>query len=253
MGSWSLLCLIGITLCIAPLVALVNLISSLFAGNAAENLLTQVLGIPLILRILLIAVWPAIVEEYVFRGLFYRGLRRHGMWKAALVSALFFGLIHMNFNQFTYAFILGIVMAVAVEATGTIHASVTIHICLNLPSVLLSGALQAPSARVLPAMHAFLLSAAGGAQDAYSYLNNPAYLTMEIMMIAFLAVIGTPLVVVLMKKLIRLNEREDYMSWVLNGGEAEALKKRPPEKIVDFYFIAAVVICLAYMVISLFR
>ena len=100
MASWSLLCLIGITLCVSPLVALLNMISSLFAGNAAESLLIRVSDMPLLLRILLIAVWPAIAEEFVFRGLFFRGLRRHGLVKAMVVSAFMFGLVHLNFNQF---------------------------------------------------------------------------------------------------------------------------------------------------------
>ena len=254
MGSWSLLCLIGITICMSPLISLANMISSRIAGNAVEDVLTATMDIPLVLRILLFAVWPAMVEEYVFRGLFFRGLRRHGLIKAALASALFFGLIHLNFNQFSYAFIAGFVMAFAVEATGTLHASVTIHICMNLPSVLLTEAVMRYPDQPAGAFAAFrLLSASAQATSEYGYLNSPAYMAMTVMVIVFLAALGTPLVVVLMKKLIRLNEREDYMSWVLKGGEAQALSRYPAEKMVDVFFISGVGVCLACMIAALFR
>ena len=78
-------------------------------------------------------------------------------------------------------------------------------------------------------------------------------MAMTVMVIVFLAALGTPLVVVLMKKLIRLNEREDYMSWVLKGGEAQALSRYPAEKMVDVFFISGVGVCLACMIAALFR
>ena len=246
MAPWSVFILIGITLCISPLLSLLNMISSLFAGNAAGEILLTLEGMPLLLRIFLVAVWPPIVEEYVFRGLFFRGYRRQGLVKAMLVSSLMFGLIHMNFNQFSYAFVIGLVMSFAVEATGTLHASILIHICMNLPSVLMMDALEGASAAasVLPVLSA--------AADPAAYMNNPAYIAMVVIIIVFLAAAGTPLTIVLLKKLVRANEREDYMIWVLKGGEARILAERPKEKIFDVYLIAAIVICLVFMVLALF-
>ena len=53
-----------------------------------------------------------------------------------LLSALLFGMVHMNFNQMGYAFVLGISMALLVEATGSIWASIIFHITVNARSVI---------------------------------------------------------------------------------------------------------------------
>ena len=47
--------------------------------------------------------------------------------KESLLSALFFGIAHMNFQQFSYAFFLGIVFGCLLEATDSIFATITAH------------------------------------------------------------------------------------------------------------------------------
>lgn len=78
-----------------------------------------------------------ILEEYVFRGLVYKRLRE---WlnfpAAAVVSAVIFGMMHMNVVQFVYAGILGIFMALCVERTKHLYGAVTAHIAANAISVL---------------------------------------------------------------------------------------------------------------------
>ena len=52
--------------------------------------------------------------------------------KAALVlSGLLFGCMHMNFNQFCYAFVAGIALGILLEATGSIFATMTAHFVIN--------------------------------------------------------------------------------------------------------------------------
>ena len=46
-------------------------------------------------------------------------------------NALAFGLMHMNFNQFCYAFVLGIAFGILLEATGSIFATMTAHFVIN--------------------------------------------------------------------------------------------------------------------------
>ena len=53
------------------------------------------------------------------------------MWCAILGSALAFGLMHMNFNQFCYAFVAGIALGILLEATGSIFATMTAHFVIN--------------------------------------------------------------------------------------------------------------------------
>ena len=88
---------------------------------------------PYIVQIILVAVIPPLVEEFVFRGMFYGTYRKCGILKAALVSGVVFGIFHMNINQFAYAFVVGI--AYMVEATGSIWASVCAHFAVNTYSI----------------------------------------------------------------------------------------------------------------------
>ena len=51
-------------------------------------------------------------EELVFRGLMMEYLRRAGagLWKANMIQALLFGLLHANLVQGSYAWLLGIAL-----------------------------------------------------------------------------------------------------------------------------------------------
>ncbi len=85
-----------------------------------------------------VAIIPAIVEEFAFRGMVLGVLRRFGDGFAILVSALVFGLIHQNAAQIPFAFIVGIVLAFATIKTGSILTSVLIHFLNNALSLLIS-------------------------------------------------------------------------------------------------------------------
>ncbi len=59
-----------------------------------------------------------VLEEYVFRGLVYKRLREWlGMTWAVVISAIIFGMMHMNIVQFVYAGFLGVFLALCVERT----------------------------------------------------------------------------------------------------------------------------------------
>lgn len=93
-----------------------------------------------ILSFILVAIVAPILEEFVFRGMIFCKLRRSfSFWPAALISAVLFGLFHMNVVQGTYAFILGIAMAYLVEHTDTILASMFLHGVLNASSYIKDG------------------------------------------------------------------------------------------------------------------
>ena len=60
------------------------------------------------------------------------------MLPAILLTGFLFGCMHMNLNQFIYAFALGIYLAFLVEATGSIFSSMIAHFTLNATSVVMS-------------------------------------------------------------------------------------------------------------------
>lgn len=118
-----------------PAVILINNITMLFSTNYLDSSSAALTSYPFLVQILLVAVLPPLVEEFVFRGLFYHSYRRNGILGAALMSGLVFGLIHLNFNQFCYAFMIGVFFALLVEATGSLWASVLAHFAINTYSI----------------------------------------------------------------------------------------------------------------------
>ncbi len=82
------------------------------------------------------AVIPAFAEELLFRGVILSNLKPYGKGMAVLVSALLFGLMHMNLSQFLYATVAGVVLGVVYMATNSLWLCILIHFANNLFSVL---------------------------------------------------------------------------------------------------------------------
>lgn len=84
-----------------------------------------------------IAIIAPIAEEIAFRGLCYGRMRKvMPMWLAALVSAVVFGIAHGNLISFTFTVVLGYIMAVLLEKTGSLYVTIAIHIGFNATSYL---------------------------------------------------------------------------------------------------------------------
>ena len=83
--------------------------------------------------ILGIAVVGPVCEELVFREAIQGSLERSGkpFWLAAVVSALCFGIIHLNPAQIPFAFIMGLILAVIYHKTGNAVVTSIIHILNN--------------------------------------------------------------------------------------------------------------------------
>lgn len=121
-----------------PVVMVLNMISMLFVDNAMMNVMPSALSLGLPLAVLLMAVVPAVVEETVFRGTIYNTYSHRRPLAGIFLSALVFGLMHMNFNQMPYAIYLGIVMAFMVEASDSIVTSMLMHFTINGTSTVIS-------------------------------------------------------------------------------------------------------------------
>lgn len=77
------------------------------------------------------------VEELFFRGVLYRGLRPHGVARAALLSALFFAVAHFNWAVGFAAFLLGLLAAYVYERKRTLWAPIVLHVAFNSLSLAL--------------------------------------------------------------------------------------------------------------------
>jgi membrane protease YdiL (CAAX protease family) len=74
------------------------------------------------------------VEELLFRGVVYTGLRNElGAWFAVPVSALIFGLFHheVGWTPVVFATAIGMAFALLVEASGSLWPAVLAHMLVN--------------------------------------------------------------------------------------------------------------------------
>lgn len=131
------------TLLLEPLITVVNAVSMLFVDNEVAGISGQVTDLPLWGMLLGIAVYGPFAEELAFRGVIYQGYRQQeNGWKALLLSSLLFGLMHMNLNQACYAFVMGVALALLVEAAGSMLPAFIAHFCVNGLSTVLMFALD---------------------------------------------------------------------------------------------------------------
>ena len=80
-----------------------------------------------------------ICEELIFRGLVQRRIRDYaGPKKAVILSALLFGIYHMNLTQGLFAFAVGILLAVMYEKYGDLRPVLLMHIANNTWNTLIT-------------------------------------------------------------------------------------------------------------------
>ena len=80
---------------------------------------------------ILLAVIAPVFEEFIFRGAVMELLKPYGSGMAVFVSAFCFGIYHGNFQQFFYAFALGICLGYIAYATGSLFCSTLLHAMFN--------------------------------------------------------------------------------------------------------------------------
>lgn len=91
-------------------------------------------ALAIVLAVVVVA--PA-TEELLFRGMILRGLReRHGAAFAVGLSALLFGLMHVDPNAVVYATIAGLVLGAVALRTGSTMTAIAMHAGVNAVPVL---------------------------------------------------------------------------------------------------------------------
>lgn len=96
-------------------------------------------SVPLVTNLLLVAVFPAIVEEFAFRKVLFGVMRKHGFGVAAVFSSLMFALMHQNFIQLIFAFGMGLILCKLYECTGRLIYCMLVHFLNNAYSVLMGA------------------------------------------------------------------------------------------------------------------
>ena len=110
----------------------------MFPGYQETNAILYGGGI--LLQIICAGIFACIVEEVSMRGVVYLRMRRYWSKKTAMIlSAVVFGLYHMNVVQAVYAFVLGLFFVWLYERYDSLWASCIGHMSANLFVILLSG------------------------------------------------------------------------------------------------------------------
>lgn len=216
-----------------PLVTFINAFSMLFATNYVSEASAQLMDNPVWVNLLVIAVIPAVVEELIYRGIFYHAYREKGVILGAVASAIVFGVMHRNLNQFFYAAVLGVIFCILVEITGSIYASMAAHFVINGWNVLLM-AVQKP-----------LESLTGETAAVQTELTKETLVAMVGVM-GILALISTSLAAGVMVWMTKHCKREPHMRWCFRKHELPEGMKR---NFVTPSFAVTIVVALIYMIL----
>ena len=120
------------TFLIMPFVSFINVFSQLFAENVAVDMMSEMADLNPFINLIIVGFIGPFCEEFTFRGVIYGGLRKSGyIVFAAAITGVYFGLMHLNINQFSYALLLGFILSLLVEATGSIWSSIIAHVIVN--------------------------------------------------------------------------------------------------------------------------
>lgn len=204
-----------------PLTTLLNSISMLFVDNVVAEITPEVVGMPMWTMILTIGIISPFIEEIVFRGFFFHTYKKSGrILASAILSSVLFGMMHMNFNQFAYAAVLGVMFSILVEATGSVLSSFLTHglfnslqvVYLYMTSDIVEEAAEVGAESILP----------------------------TIGMLLVMSIIFTPIAFCIVYKIAKLEGREVALMNMLKGEKKEG-------KLVTFPLIVAMVISVGIM------
>ena len=209
-GSFFLVILLAFT--IRPVAGFITMIANLFFQDVTTNTMTQKVMQSLGLSVFTTAFLPGLVEEILFRGL----------------SALLFGIAHMNFQQFSYAFFLGIVFGCLLEATDSIFATITAHMIFNGSSILLTYAISKVS-----------LFGVNNLDTANTVTVSSIIASIPV------ALIGLILSIFLLVAIAYLNGRLGYIkTWF----QKDIRQTWPKKRVTNISFWAAFIVCFLFSI-----
>ncbi len=93
-------------------------------------------GTDIVLYFIQVAILPAIIEEFVFRGIAVNALRPMGTRFAVILSAILFGMSHIYPLQSLFATLFGLLLGGVYVATGSVWTCVLLHFFNNAFAVI---------------------------------------------------------------------------------------------------------------------
>lgn len=228
----------------APMATWLNVFSQLFAKNQASGAIFSVTqSVPAWLGVLIIGCLPGFIEETLFRGIMYSAFRKRSVLTGIVISALSFGLMHMNFNQILYAVYLGVIFALTVEATGSLVSTMIMHMLFN--------AVNTSYIYILPKLYEFM----GQFSEEYANVDMEAAFNQSVtkdqllpmlVVLTPIAIGGLVLTLLLLKAIAHINGRTFTWEYIRRKKE-DAADTNP----VNVFLILGWVFCLANAFLNL--
>ncbi len=91
-----------------------------------------------LISVIATAIIPALLEEFALRGIVLGTLRKFGDTFALLATSICFGIMHSNFEQIPFAFMVGLFLGFSVIKTGSLRVAMWVHFYNNLISVIIT-------------------------------------------------------------------------------------------------------------------
>ena len=128
----TVLLTVGLTLLSLPPFWSANVLSQVFVPNTAVEAASEMTSGSLFGSFFVVVIEASICEEIALRGFCFNRLKKITyLLTATVISAIMFGIIHLNINQMCYAIVLGIIFALANHASGSIWTSIIMHSIIN--------------------------------------------------------------------------------------------------------------------------
>ena len=236
----ALLVVVFTFLCMPAIIA-VNAFSMLFVDNEVAGLQSYMLSVPWWQILLMVGIIGPVSEEFVFRGVIYHGYKTSQRFVGSmLLSALLFGLTHLNFNQMSYAVLVGIVSVLLLEGSGSIFYSMLFHICINTTNVV-QMLVQKAQGTIM------------SQEESMAYIERTMQmpykqaLAVSVSVYAVIAAGAAALAGCLLYLIVKKENRVQHMQQLLHGNTGE---KRT--KLISVPLVISVVLCLLYMTADVF-
>ena len=236
----TLLVVVFTFLCMPAIIA-VNAFSMLFVDNEVAGLQSYMLSVPWWQILLMVGIIGPVSEEFVFRGVIYHGYKTSQRFVGSmLLSALLFGLTHLNFNQMSYAVLVGIVSVLLLEGSGSIFYCMLFHICINTTNVV-QMLVQKAQGTIM------------SQEESMAYIERTMQmpykqaLAVSVSVYAVIAAGATALAGCLLYLIVKKENRVQHMQQLLHGNTGE---KRT--KLISVPLVISVVLCLLYMTADVF-
>ena len=225
LGIKNIIYIAAIIAVATPMVGFVSLLSSLFVENPVPQVMDNVAEFHLWMIILAIGVAPSIFEEIMFRGVIYHEYKNIPIRKAAFVNGIFFGIMHLNFHQFIYAFALGVLFCYFLYYTKSILAPIIAHFFINGPQVIINYFIP------------------GVLADTPQYYEEipPMEMFMVIIFLGAIAVALLPLIIFLIRSFAQHNKDKVGVVPLPNIEEEGAHSEENREGVITWEFWACVV------------